>query len=188
PIGSSPPHRLPRRARHLGVLLDVAAPLVGEAERAPAGRLLGLDQPLVGELLQGGVDRAGTGPPGAAAALLDLGHDLVAVARALAQQGQDRRAHVASPGLGPGRRLGWPGPAPRPARPPRPAEAARLARDPARPRPAGLLPPEGMLPRPARPARAMPGGLRADRLLDMAQHLAQTAKCLEETGIELPGR
>jgi hypothetical protein len=34
----------------------------------------------------------------------------------------------------------------------------------------------------------MPGGLGADRLLDVAQHLAQTAKCLEETGIELPGR
>jgi hypothetical protein len=34
----------------------------------------------------------------------------------------------------------------------------------------------------------MPGSLGADRLLEVAQQLAQTAKCLEETGIELPRR
>jgi hypothetical protein len=34
----------------------------------------------------------------------------------------------------------------------------------------------------------MSGGLRADRLLEVAQQLTQTAKCLEETGIELPRR
>src|SRR5262249_23644735 len=71
--------------------------------------------------------------------------------------------------------------------PPRPAETARLTREAARPRPAGLLPPEGVLPRAGLPARATPSGHRADRLLDLAQQLSQTAVCLEETGIELPG-
>src|SRR5579884_898824 len=52
-----------------GHRLGRAPPLLGEAEDALAVALLGADQPLVLELLQGGVDRAGAGSPDAAAAV-----------------------------------------------------------------------------------------------------------------------
>src|SRR5579863_9958275 len=107
-------HRFPGRAGRVRVVFDVAPPLAGEPERAPAAGLLGLDQSLIGKLGQGRVDRSGTGPPGAAAALLDLRHDLVPVARALQQQGQDRGPDVAAPGLRPAGRALLPGPEPGP--------------------------------------------------------------------------
>src|SRR6202044_838448 len=44
--------RLPRAAGLVRVLLDVGTPGVGQAERAPAVRLLAYDQALVGELGQ----------------------------------------------------------------------------------------------------------------------------------------
>src|SRR5262249_2816821 len=68
-------------------------------ECSPASGLLAHDQALVGELGQRGIYRSGTRPPGSAAALLDVGHDLVAVARALPQQRQDRGPNVAAAGL-----------------------------------------------------------------------------------------
>src|SRR5262249_23477798 len=180
----------------LGVLLDVPAAVVGEAERAPAAGLLGLDQALVGELLQGRVDRAGAGPPGAAAALLDLGHDLVPVARAFAQQRPDRGAHAAAAAgaaLGPRRRAGGPGP---PA-PPVPAEVARPPRAAGSPRapgspwagwplPGALRPSEPALPRPAAPARTVPAAHPADGALDLAQHAGHRTEYLEEAGVEVP--
>src|SRR5262249_38553391 len=149
-------------------------------------------QALVGELLQGRVDRAGTGPPGAAAALLDLGHDLVPVARAFAQQRQDRGAHVAAAGLRPVRRAGRARPpgAPVPAGVARPTRAARAGR------PAGpgarwrgaVGPSEPGLPGPAAPARPVPAAQPADGALDLAQHAGHRTEYLEEAGIEVPGR
>ena len=54
------------------------------------------DQALVLELLQRRIDRAGARAPDAVTALLDLLHDLVAVARLLGEQQQRRRADVAA--------------------------------------------------------------------------------------------
>jgi hypothetical protein len=88
------------------VVFDVLPPLGGEPERAPAAGFLGLDQALVGKLGQGRVDRSRAGPPRPATAFLDLGHDLVTVARALLQQGQDRGADVTAAGLRPAGRAG----------------------------------------------------------------------------------
>src|SRR5262245_41434762 len=186
------PQRLPRGACLLGFLLDVPAAVVGEAERAPAAGLLGLDQALVGELLQGRVDRAGAGPPGAAAALLDLGHDLVPVARAFAQQRQDRGAHVAAAGLRPACLAGRARPpaAPVPAEvtgSTRSAGAARSARA-GWPLPGAFRASGAPLPRPAAPARAMPAAHPADGALDLAQHAGHRPEHLEEARIEVPGR
>src|SRR5919197_3678039 len=88
------------------------------------------DQPLVLELLQRRVHRAGARAPHALAALLELLHDLVAVARLLGEQQQRGGADVAAARLRAADEL-------RPARhaaEPRPAEerAAGAAR-PARP-------------------------------------------------------
>jgi hypothetical protein len=54
---------------------------------APVG-LFGADDPLVGQQLKGWVDGSGAGFPTAAAALLDLADNLVAVHGALGEQGQ----------------------------------------------------------------------------------------------------
>src|SRR6516165_10530036 len=89
----------------------MTAARLGQAERAPAAGFFGLDQPLVSKLLQGGVDSARAGPPGATAALFYLGHDLVPVARALAPRG-----NPGDPGHQP--RHGPPGP---PGHSPKPA-------------------------------------------------------------------
>src|SRR6202040_3276909 len=61
---------------------------VGESEELAALALLRADQPFVLELLQRWIDRAGARTPDAVAALLDLLHDLVAVARLLGEQQQ----------------------------------------------------------------------------------------------------
>src|SRR6516225_1690787 len=98
---------------------------VGQPEGAPAAGFFGLDQPLVGKLLQGRVDGARAGPPGATAALFYLGHDLVPVARALAQQRQDRGTDITAAGLRPARKSGRP----RPPAAPRPAGTARPVPD-----------------------------------------------------------
>src|ERR1700722_14005862 len=162
-------HRLPGRPGPVGVFLDVLPPGLGQAERAPATGLLTGDQPFVGQQLQGRGDRAGAGPPGAAAALLDLGHDLVTVARAFAQQGQDGRAHVATAGFRPalrGRRAGPPAPRSPEAGSP---EAGRARA----PRTAGARPSEGPLPRgatPPGPGAATPGLLMFLALLARAGH------------------
>src|SRR4029453_18732113 len=87
---------VPRDAERLAVGLDVRAALVGELEGAPSGGLVAVDEPLVLELRERGVDRARAGAPDAAAALLELLHELVAVARLLLEQEQDRRAEVAA--------------------------------------------------------------------------------------------
>ena len=63
---------LPRDAEALAVLLDVGAPGVGKREGLALLALGGRDQPLVLELRERGVDRAGARAPGALAALLDL--------------------------------------------------------------------------------------------------------------------
>src|SRR3954452_18320439 len=61
------------------MLGDVLTTLVGEGEALAPGTVVGLDQPLVLELLDRRVDRAGARPPGVVAALGDLLDDLVAV-------------------------------------------------------------------------------------------------------------
>src|SRR6185312_17050392 len=81
--------------------LDLRETLDGEAVGLAPVDLLRGDQALVLELLQRGVDRAGAGAPGAFAALLDLLHDLVAVAGLLGEQQQCRCADVASARLAP---------------------------------------------------------------------------------------
>ena len=58
--------RLPRRAEALAVLLDVRAAGVGQRERLALLAVRGLDEPLVLELGERGVDRARARAPGAA--------------------------------------------------------------------------------------------------------------------------
>ena len=70
--------------------------VVGQGEDPPAVGLGRDDQALVGEHLQRGVDRPGAGPPHAAAALGELGDDLVAVHRLHGEQPQDREAYVSA--------------------------------------------------------------------------------------------
>src|SRR5262249_28067839 len=131
--------RLPRAARHLWVLLDVLAPGVGQGEHPPADRFRPLDQALVAQLRQRRIDRTRARPPGAAAALLDLRHNRVAVARPFAQQSQDRCPHVTAPGLHAARRP-WRLRRTRPPATPWPAYAAAPVPWPA---PAGELPVPG---------------------------------------------
>src|SRR5690606_2356786 len=118
-------HLRPRLGQPFGVLLDVGAALVGEAVGPPPGGLLARDQALVGELLERRVDRAGARLPGAAAALVDLLDDLVAVARLLGEQDEDRRADVALARLG-----AAPPRAAAPARPRRARAGAEAGRPP----------------------------------------------------------
>ena len=75
---------------------------LGQREHAPALALGALDQALVLEELERGVHRAGAGTPGAAGALLELLHDLVAVHGLVGERQQDGGADVAALGPGPG--------------------------------------------------------------------------------------
>src|SRR5690606_15489993 len=68
-----------------------------EGEQLLAALGLADDQALVLQQLEGGVDRAGAGLPRPAAAFGDLLDHLVAVHRAVLQQGQNRRADVTAP-------------------------------------------------------------------------------------------
>src|SRR5207245_8426041 len=95
-------HLLPRRRRVRATRLDEGSSLLGDHEQPAPVDLLGADQPLVLELRQGRVDRAGPGSPHALAALLHLLHDLLAVTRLLGQEQQRRRADVATARLAPG--------------------------------------------------------------------------------------
>src|SRR6516164_9790219 len=151
----------------------MTAARLGQAERAPAAGFFGLDQPLVSKLLQGRVDGARAGPPGAAAALFDLGHDLVPVARALAQQCQDRGTDITAAGLRPARKSGrpWPPAAPRPAGTARPT--------PETPRPA-----LASAPRPAPPARARRARHHADGAPDVTEKGVSTVSGIEEPAVE----
>src|SRR5215203_828857 len=94
---------VPGRAQLVGVPLDVAAAVVCQLVLLAA--LAGCDphEPLVLELLQRGVDRARARTPDAVGALLDLLHQLVAVAWLLGEQHEQRRADVAAPGARPAR-------------------------------------------------------------------------------------
>src|SRR5699024_10995700 len=69
-----------------------------ERIRLATGVLLDGEQPLVGQQLEGRVDRSGTGLPGAVGSLLDLPDDLVAVHRLLGEQVDDGCPHVAAVG------------------------------------------------------------------------------------------
>src|SRR5579859_2682592 len=90
-------HVVPRCADLVGVRGHVLAPLAGQqVALAPALGRLRLDQALVLQLLEGRVDRPGTGLPHAAAALGDLLDQLVAVPGLLGQQGQRSGADVAT--------------------------------------------------------------------------------------------
>src|SRR6266516_2028390 len=112
-------HRLPRRACLLRVLLDVPAAGVGEAERAPAARLLGFDQALV----QQGQDRG--------AHIAAAGLRPACRARRARPPGAPRPAEAARP-TGPAR-AGWPLPgAFRPPEAPLPRSAAPARAMPAR--------------------------------------------------------
>src|SRR5439155_6370052 len=87
-------HLLPRRRLVCAALLDKCASLIGDREQLAPLDLLGADQPLVLELRERRVYRAGARAPYALAALLHLLHDLVAVARLLGQQQQRGRADI----------------------------------------------------------------------------------------------
>jgi hypothetical protein len=95
-VGDAFARLLPRLAEALAVLVEVRAPGVGELVDGAAFAGLAADQALVGEELERGVDRAGARAPGALAALLELLHHLVAVARLFAEQEQDGGADVAA--------------------------------------------------------------------------------------------
>src|SRR5215469_2825334 len=166
--------RLPGAARHLGVLLHVLAARIGEPERAPAAGLLAHDQALVGELRQRGVHRSGTRTPGSAAALLDLRHDLVAIARAFPQQCQNRGPHVAAPRLRTPRRACRTRRS-RPPAAPLPAEAAAPV---ARAFPAAGLP----VPRRAAPVAARRGPGAAPYL---AEQVGRASEYLEQAAVEV---
>ena len=88
--------RLFPRRRLVGSLGDRGPAGVGQAEDLLAGGLLGGDETLVGEQLEGGIDRAGAGVPRAAAARREFLDDLVAVHGLLGEQPQDGRANVAA--------------------------------------------------------------------------------------------
>src|SRR3954470_15291577 len=75
---------------------------VGQLVDGAAVAGLAAHEPFVGEQLERRIDRAGARPPRAAASLLELLHDLVAVARQLGEQQEDRRANV-SPAHAPAR-------------------------------------------------------------------------------------
>ena len=95
-VGVSRPAR-PRGAPSVRLGLgDGDAARVGQGEDPSALGLGRGDQALVGEHLQRRVDRPGAGPPHAAAALGELGDDLVAVHRLLGEQPQDRQPDVSA--------------------------------------------------------------------------------------------
>src|SRR6516225_11184642 len=154
----------------------MTAARLGQAERAPAAGFFGLDQPLVSKLLQGGVDGARAGPPGATAALFDFGHDLIPVARALAQQRQDRGADITAAGLGPARKSGRA----RPPAAPRPAGTARPVPETGRP----AVPPA---PRPALPARARRARQHAQGAPEVTEPGVGAAGGIAAPGIEVSG-
>src|ERR1700761_6298587 len=132
-------HRVPGRGQLVGVRLGVGPALVGEGERlAAAVGGLGLDQPLILELLERGVDRTRAGPPHPVGALADLLDDLVPVAGTFGQQRQR-----CGPDVTPAH--------PRPAAEPRPHRAA----EPAGTEPAGTTPAT-----PARTTRSAASGTR----------------------------
>ena len=105
-------HGVPRRSRCSSTW---ARPASVSANALPCSPRRGRDEPLVLELGERGVDRAGARAPGAGAALLDLLHEAVAVARLLLEQEQDRGADVAASAgaRGAGRRAGPSRPSPR---------------------------------------------------------------------------
>ena len=71
--------------------------LVGQGVGPPAVDLVAGDEALVGELLEGRVDRAGARAPASPALRLELLDDLVAVHRLLLEDGEDERADLAAP-------------------------------------------------------------------------------------------
>src|SRR3546814_240107 len=92
--------RLPCRCELVGVRVDVRLPGIGEVQQAASLGVAALDQALVLELLDRRVDRAGARLPRPLAALGDLLDHLISVHRLLGEDGEDRGAYVATPGLG----------------------------------------------------------------------------------------
>src|SRR6478735_7948729 len=84
----------------LGVLLDVGATRVGEAQQSPALDVAALDEAFVLELLDGRVDRAGARLPRTVRALGDLLDELVAVHLVAREDVEDGGADVAASGAG----------------------------------------------------------------------------------------
>lgn len=74
---------------------------VGQGEDAASFLLLGGDETLVLELLEGGVDGTGTRSPSTAGPLAKLGDELVAMHRLFSEEGQDGFADDAAPRLEP---------------------------------------------------------------------------------------
>jgi len=85
-------------AESVAARLDVLAGRVRQGEHAARALLGGLDEALVLQLRQRRVDGAGARAPDALAALLDLLHQRVAVARLLGEEQQDGGADVAARG------------------------------------------------------------------------------------------
>src|SRR5262249_48421168 len=136
---------------------------------APALRGLGLDQRLVLELLQGGIDRPGARAPDAPTALADLLNDLIAVPGLLGQQRERGGADVTALDPRAAHELRPPEPGPRRAPPEPPGRHACQAQAPSGPawgRHAGAVGPRARPPRPT-PPRAGAGGSRARRASPM---------------------
>ena len=79
------------------VAAAAALAVVGQVEELATVGLLDADESFVLELLERRVDRARTRAPDALAPSLDLLHELVAVARLLGEQGENRGADVTAP-------------------------------------------------------------------------------------------
>ncbi len=77
--------------RHVGTTL------VGQLKQLDRVALRRPDQALVRKLGEGRVHRTGTRPPATAGALLDRLHELVAVARLVGEQHEERAADLAAP-------------------------------------------------------------------------------------------
>jgi hypothetical protein len=78
------------------VLLDVGLAVVGECGRVAAVDPFELDEALVLELLEDGIDGAGAGRPGTVASFRDLLDQLVSVGRILGEQQESGGPDVAA--------------------------------------------------------------------------------------------
>src|SRR5450432_3766139 len=86
---------LPDAAHVIRGLGQFAKPGLGDAVNLFAGLLIGLDQFLVFQLLQGGIDAAGAGFVEPSGALGHFLHQLIAVLGTLAEQGEDGQPYFA---------------------------------------------------------------------------------------------
>src|SRR6185437_6058501 len=135
---------------------------------------LAFDKALVGELRKRGIDGTGARPPGAAAALLNIGHDLIAGPRTLLEQGKDRGPHIATASLRvPLSRL-------------RPRPPSRPGTGPTAPVAVPSVP-EASLPLTSLRAVTASGHVPGGGPLDLEDHVRQAVEHVRQAGVEVPG-